>query len=92
LLHTFLNSFTYSMEEMVELLAKVMSIVPLWVRILRDILAKFIEAGVKRGDLRGPGRTEKRVSDAPEIICREVERKGARISRCCEEITESLKA
>jgi len=71
----------YSLEEMVELLVKVISVVPPWVRIQRiqrDIPAKFIEAGVKKGDLRAIvlREMEKRGIRCPEIRCREVGRKN----------------
>ena len=71
----------YNVEEMVELLVKVISIVPQWVRIQRiqrDIPAKFIEAGVKRGDLRALVMKvmKERGIRCPEIRCREVGRKG----------------
>ncbi len=71
----------YTLEEMVELLVRVVSIVPPWVRIQRiqrDIPAKFIEAGVKRGDLRALVMEElkRRGIRCPEIRCREVGRKG----------------
>ncbi|EDY34587.1 histone acetyltransferase, ELP3 family [Aciduliprofundum boonei T469] len=71
----------YALEEMVELLIKVISIVPPWVRIQRiqrDIPAKFIEAGVKKGDLRAIvlKEMEKRGIRCPDIRCREVGRKG----------------
>ncbi len=71
----------YTLDDMVELLVKVMSIVPPWVRIQRiqrDIPAKFIEAGVKRGDLRELVMRElkNRGIRCPEIRCREVGRKG----------------
>ncbi len=70
----------YSLEEMVELLIRVISIVPPWVRIQRiqrDIPAKFIEAGVKKGDLRAIvlREMEKRGIRCPDIRCREVGRK-----------------
>ncbi len=71
----------YTLEEMIDLLVKVMSIIPPWVRvqrIQRDIPAKFIEAGVKRGDLRALVMEEmkNRGIRCPEIRCREVGRKG----------------
>jgi len=71
----------YTLEEMVELLVRVISIVPPWIRIQRiqrDIPAKFIDAGVKRGDLRAivMKELEKRGIRCPEIRCREVGRKG----------------
>ncbi len=71
----------YTLEEMVELLIKVISIVPPWVRIQRiqrDIPAKFIEAGVKKGDLRAIvlREMEKRGIRCPDIRCREVGRKN----------------
>ncbi len=70
----------YSLDEMVELLIKVISTVPPWVRIQRiqrDIPAKFIEAGVKKGDLRAIvlREMEKRGIRCPDIRCREVGRK-----------------
>ncbi len=72
---------SYTLEEMIELLVKVISIVPPWVRIQRiqrDIPAKFIEAGVKKGDLRAIvlREMEKRGIRCPDIRCREVGRKG----------------
>ena len=71
----------YYLEEMVELLVKIISIIPPWVRIQRiqrDIPAKFIEAGVKRGDLRSlvMRELENRGIRCPEIRCREVGRRG----------------
>ncbi|OYT59765.1 tRNA uridine(34) 5-carboxymethylaminomethyl modification radical SAM/GNAT enzyme Elp3 [Euryarchaeota archaeon ex4484_178] len=71
----------YTLEEMIELLVNVISIVPPWIRIQRiqrDIPAKFIEAGVKRGDLRALVMKEmkNRGIRCPEIRCREVGRKG----------------
>ena len=71
----------YTLEEMIDLLAKVKSIVPPWIRIQRiqrDIPAKFIEAGVKRGDLRNliHKEMEKRGLRCRCIRCREVGRVG----------------
>ncbi len=73
----------YTLEEMVDLLVRVISIVPPWIRIQRiqrDIPAKFIEAGVKRGDLRAlvMREMEKRGIKCPEIRCREAGRKGGK--------------
>ncbi len=70
----------YTLEELVELLIKVISTVPPWIRIQRiqrDIPAKFIEAGVKKGDLRAIvlREMEKRGIRCPDIRCREVGRK-----------------
>ncbi len=71
----------YTLEEIIELLVKVISMVPPWTRIQRiqrDIPAKFIEAGVKRGDLRALVMNElkRRGMRCSEIRCREVGRKG----------------
>ena len=71
----------YTLEEMIDLLVKVISIVPPWVRIQRiqrDIPAKFIEAGIKKGDLRAIVLREikRRGIRCPDIRCREVGRKG----------------
>jgi len=71
----------YTLEEMVDLLVRIISMVPPWIRIQRiqrDIPAKFIEAGVKRGDLRALVMEEMRNRGlrCPEIRCREVGRKG----------------
>ncbi len=71
----------YTLDEIVELLIRVIEITPPWIRIQRiqrDIPAKFIEAGVKRGDLRAlvMREMEKRGISCPEIRCREVGRKG----------------
>jgi len=71
----------YTLEDMIELLVKIISIIPPWIRIQRiqrDIPAKFIDAGVKRGDLRAIVMEEikKRGIRCPEIRCREVGRKG----------------
>ena len=71
----------YDMDTMIDLLVRVISIVPPWVRIQRiqrDIPAKFIEAGVKKGDLRAIvlREMEKRGIRCPDIRCREVGRKG----------------
>ncbi len=73
----------YTLDEMIELLIKVISIVPPWIRIQRiqrDIPAKFIEAGVKKGDLRAIvlKEMEKRGLRCPDIRCREVGRKGGK--------------
>ncbi len=73
----------YTLDEMIELLIKVISIVPPWIRIQRiqrDIPAKFIEAGVKKGDLRVIvlKEMEKRGIRCPDIRCREVGRKGGK--------------
>ncbi len=73
----------YTLEEMVDLLVRVISIVPPWIRIQRiqrDIPAKFIEAGVRRGDLRAlvMREMEERGIRCPEIRCREVGRKGGK--------------
>ena len=71
----------YSLEEMIDLLVRVKRIVPPWVRIQRiqrDIPAKFIEAGVKRSDLRAIVQREmkRRGFECKCIRCREVGRKG----------------
>ncbi len=71
----------YSLEEMIELLIRIKSIVPPWIRIQRiqrDIPAKFIEAGVKKGDLRAivQREMEKRGLRCRCIRCREVGRRG----------------
>ncbi len=73
----------YSLEEMIDLLVKVISIVPPWIRIQRiqrDIPAKYIEAGVRRGDLRTLVMEEmkNRGLRCPEIRCREVGRRGGK--------------
>ena len=71
----------YTLDDIVDLLIRVIEITPPWVRIQRiqrDIPAKFIEAGVRRGDLRDlvMKEMEKRGIRCPEIRCREVGRKG----------------
>ena len=71
----------YTLGEMIDLLARVKSIVPPWIRIQRiqrDIPAKFIEAGIKRGDLRNLVQKEmrKRGLQCRCIRCREVGRVG----------------
>ena len=71
----------YTLEDMIELLIKVKKIVPPWVRIQRiqrDVPAKFIEAGVKKSDLRAIVQKEmkKRGLKCRCIRCREVGRRG----------------
>ncbi len=71
----------YSLEDMIELLIEIKKIVPPWVRIQRiqrDIPAKFIEAGVKKGDLRAIVQREmKNIGLRCRCIrCREVGRIG----------------
>jgi len=71
------NYKTYSTEELLELLIKVLTIVPRWVRItriIRDIPATKISAGTKRSDLRRvvEETMKKRGIDCVCIRCREV--------------------
>lgn len=67
----------YPLEQMVELIAKVKSFVPPWIRIQRiqrDIPANLIAEGVKRGDLRVlvQGRMKLEGTRCRCIRCREV--------------------
>ena len=71
----------YTLEEMVDLLVRVKRIVPPWIRIQRiqrDIPVQFIEAGVKRSDLRVIVQREmkSRGVRCNCIRCREVGRQG----------------
>ncbi len=73
----------YTLEDMIELLIRVKKIVPPWIRIQRiqrDVPAKFIEAGVKKSDLRAivQREMEKRGEKCRCIRCREVGRRGGK--------------